>query len=152
MNEVMRLTADDPQKTDQNAMARIWKVWLYHMVTDAYGDIPYFEAAQGVENVINQPEYDSQEEIYRDMLNELKEAEAQLGSQGDQISYGNADIIYQGDVENWKKFANSLRLRLAIRARFADPALAAEHTTDLVDAPLIDENSDRYIRLGRYKY
>ena len=142
INEVIRLTAEDPQKNDQNAMARVWKVWLYHWVTDAYGDIPYFEAAQGVENVINQPKYDSQEEIYRDMLNELKEAEAQLGSSGDQVSFGNADILYQGDVENWKKFANSLRFRLAIRARFADPALATEHITAIIDAPLIDENTE----------
>jgi len=142
IQEVIRLTGDDPQKSDQNAMARIWKVWLYHFITDAYGDIPYFEAAQGLENVVNQPEYNTQEEIYRDMLNELREAEAQLGAQGDQISFGNADILYQGDVESWKKFANSLRLRLAIRARFADPALAAEHVTDVLDAPLIDENSE----------
>lgn len=142
INEVMRLTADDPERIDQHAMARIWRVWVYHMMTDVYGDIPYFEAAQGVENVINQPEYDSQEAIYRDMLKELKEAEAQLGSQGDQISYSNADILYQGDVDSWKKFANSLRLRLAIRTRFADAALAAEHVAEVINAPLIDENSE----------
>jgi len=142
ISEVLRLTADDPQKNDQHAMARIWKAWIYHIITDSYGDIPYFEAAQGLDNVINQPKYDSQEAVYRDLLNELKEAEAQLGSQGNQISFGNADILYQGDVESWKKFANSLRLRLAIRARFADPGLAAEHIAAVVAAPLIDENSE----------
>lgn len=142
ISEVMRLTADDPQKNDQNAMARIWKVWLYHWVTDAYGDIPYFEAAQGVEHVINQPVYNTQEEIYMDMLKELKEAEAQLGAQGDQLSFGNVDILYQGNVENWKKFANSLRFRLAIRTRFADPSLASEHISDVINGPLIDGNSE----------
>lgn len=142
INEVIRLTADDPTLNDQNAMARIWRAWVYHIMTDAYGDIPYFEAARGVEGIINQPRYDTQEEIYNDLLNELKEAAAQLGSQGDQVSFGNADILYQGDVESWIKFANSLRLRLAIRARFADPALAAQHITDVVGAPLIDENSE----------
>ncbi len=142
INEVMRLTADDPQRTDQHAMARIWKVWVYHMMTDAYGDIPYFEAAQDVENVINQPKYDTQEAIYTDMLNELKEAAEQLGSQGDQLSFDDADILYQGDAESWEKFANSLRLRLAIRARFADESLASEHISDVINAPLIDENSE----------
>lgn len=142
ISEVMRLTAEDPQKNDQNAMARIWKVWLYHWVTDAYGDIPYFEAAQGVDNVVNQPKYDTQEEVYTDMLNELKEAEAQLGAQGNQLSFGNADILYQGNVEYWKKFANSLRFRLAIRVRFANPSLASEHISDLINKPLIDENSE----------
>src|SRR5690606_28979904 len=100
ISEVLRLTADDPQKNDQHAMARIWKAWIYHIITDSYGDIPYFEAAQGLDNVINQPKYDSQEAVYRDLLNELKEAEAQLGSQGNQISFGNADSLYQGDVES----------------------------------------------------
>ncbi|EPR67366.1 hypothetical protein ADICYQ_3639 [Cyclobacterium qasimii M12-11B] len=142
ISEVVRLTADDAQKNDQNAMARIWKVWLYHWVTDAYGDIPYFEAAQGVENVINLPVYNTQEEIYIDLLNELKEAETQLGAQGDQLSFGNADILYQGNVENWKKFANSLRLRLAIRVRFADASLASEHISDVINSPLIDVNSE----------
>jgi hypothetical protein len=142
LNEILRLTADDPQKVDQHAMARIWKVWVFHIMTDAYGDIPYFESAMDVQNVINQPVYDTQEMIYRDMLNELKEAAAQLGSQQDQISFGNADILYQGNVDSWKKFANSLRLRLAVRVRFADAALAAEHITDVISAPLIDENSE----------
>jgi hypothetical protein len=142
INEIIRLTADDPQKTDQNAMARIWKVWVYHMMTDAYGDIPYFEAALGVDDVINQPKYDTQEAIYTDMLNELKEAATQLGSLGDQESFGNADILYQGNVESWEKLANSLRLRLAIRVRFANESLASQHITDVVNAPLIDKNSE----------
>jgi hypothetical protein len=113
------------------------------MMTDAYGDIPYFEAAQAVQNVINQPVYDTQEAIYRDMLKELKEAAAQLGSQADQLSFGNADILYKGDVAKWKKFANSLRLRLAIRARFANATLAAEHINDVVSGNnLIEANTD----------
>lgn len=142
IKEVIRLTADDPKKTDQNAMARIWKAWLFHIMTDVYGDLPYFEAALGVDKVIDQPKYDTQEAIYTDMLKELKEAAAQLGSQSDQLSFGNADILYQGNVENWRKFANSLRLRLAIRARFANPTLASTHINDVINAPLIEENSE----------
>lgn len=142
LNEVIRLTADDPQLNDQNAMAKIMKVWNFIPITDAYGDIPYHEAALGIENVINQPVYDTQEEIYRSMLNELKAAEAQLGSLGDQVSFGNADIIYQGDVVSWKKLANSLRLRLAIRVRFVDEGLAQQHISEVINAPLIEENSE----------
>ena len=140
--EVIRLTADDPKLTDQNAMARIMKVWNYHMMTDSYGDIPYSEAAQPVDQVINQPVYDTQRDIYIDMLNELKEAAAQLGSHPDQVSFGNADILYQGNVEDWQKFANSLRFRLATRVRFVDPALAQEHISQVITAPLIDDNAE----------
>lgn len=140
--EVIRLTADNPRLNDQNAMARIMKVWNYHIMTDAYGDIPYTEAARPVDQVINQPVYDTQQDIYVDMLNELKEAAAQLGSQGDQVSFGNADILYQGNVENWQKLANSLRFRLANRVRFVDAALASEHISEVINAPLIDENTE----------
>jgi hypothetical protein len=142
LSEVIRLTADDPRLNDQNAMARIMKVWNYHIMTDAYGDIPYSQAARPVTEVINQPVYDTQRDIYVDMLNELKEAAAQLGAVADQISFGKADILYQGNVENWKKFANSLRLRLANRVRFVEQALAEQHITEVIAAPLIDENSE----------
>lgn len=118
------------------------KVWNYHIMTDAYGDIPYSEAARPVDQVINQPVYDTQQAIYVDMLNELKEAAAQLDSQGDQISFGNADILYQGNGENWEKLANSLRFRLANRVRFVDAALASEHISEVINAPLIDENAE----------
>jgi hypothetical protein len=142
LNEIIRLTKDDPLRADQYNMTRIWKSWVFHMMTDAYGDIPYFEAALSFENVVMQAAYNTQEEIYKDMLNELKDAAEKLGDQSNQLSFGNADILFQGDVESWKKFANSLRLRLAIRARFADANLAAEHITDALNKPLIVENSE----------
>ena len=74
--EVVRLTSKDPLLANENAMARIWKVWLFHQMTDAYGDLPYSEALLGVDNVINQPKYDMQKDIYADMLKELDEAAA----------------------------------------------------------------------------
>ena len=65
---VVRLTANDPALVNENAMARIWKVWLYQRMTDAYGDIPYFPAALSPDSANNQPQYDTQEAIYIDML------------------------------------------------------------------------------------
>jgi hypothetical protein len=116
-------------------------VWLYHQLTDAYGDIPYTEALKNVAEVINQPKYDTQEAIYKDMLKELKEAAAQLNTDPSLASFGNADILFGGNVDKWKRFANSLRLRLAIRVRYADAALAQQHITEVITAPLIDANS-----------
>jgi hypothetical protein len=138
--EVIRLTASRPDMNDLNAMARIWRVWLYHRLTDAYGDIPYTDAVQDIEHVKNQPGYDSQEYIYRDMLKELKEAAAQLGSVAGQLPIGSADLLYNGDAEAWKRFANSLRLRLAIRVSYAAPELTQEQITDLGSADFIETN------------
>jgi hypothetical protein len=138
--EVIRLTSDRPEMTDLNAMGRIWRVWLYHRLTDAYGDIPYTDAVQDIEHVKNQPVYDSQESIYRSMLNELKEATTQLGSVANQLPIGSADLLYNGDPEAWKRLANSLRLRLAMRVSYVAPELTQEQITDLGSAGFIETN------------
>lgn len=139
--EVIRLTAANPKLVNQNAMARIWKVWLFQQLTDAYGDVPYFEALLPVEGVVNQPKYDTQKAIYTDMLKELKEAVAQLNTDPALTSFGNADLLYSGNVDKWKRLGNSLRLRLATRIRFADVGLAKQHITEVITAPLIDNNT-----------
>lgn len=142
LNEVIRLTKDDPAKSDQVNIARIFRAWNYHMITDAYGDIPYHDAALGIDQTVNQPKYDTQEEIYRHMMAELKDAANALGTVPNQVSFGAADLLYKGDVEKWRKFANSLRLRLAIRVRFVAPQLAKEQIDDLLAKPMIIENAD----------
>lgn len=141
LNEMIRLVEDDPGKSNQVAIARIWKAFLFQIMTDSYGDIPYSEAAKDVENVINQPVYESQQSIYQQLLNELKEASAALSDSPDQISFGDQDVIYQGSVEHWRRFANSLRLRMAIRIRYADETLARQHVQEIINLPLIDDNS-----------
>lgn len=139
--EVVRLTADDPKLVNQHAMGRIWKAMLFSQLTDLYGDIPYFESVLNVEDVISQPKYDAQKDIYIDLLKELKEAAAQLNADPALASFGAADILMGGNVDRWKRFANSLRLRLATRISYADAALAKQHITEVLSAPLIEDNS-----------
>ncbi len=103
-------------------MCRIMRAYIFHRMTDLYGDIPYSEASQGAEG-INYPKYDAQKDIYNDLLKELDEAQAALNpSATSQI--GSQDLIYGGDVAKWKKFANSLMLRMAMRLTKVDPATA----------------------------
>ncbi|VAW23226.1 Cell surface glycan-binding lipoprotein, utilization system for glycans and polysaccharides (PUL), SusD family [hydrothermal vent metagenome] len=122
------------------AMSRILKVWAFAEVTDTYGDIPYSESCLPVEDAIFQPKYDTQKDIYEDFFKELKEAAAQLDAGND--SYGSADLIYGGDVDKWKKLANSLRLRLALRVRYVDEAMAQSNMSDLSEANLITSLED----------
>src|SRR5665213_2077631 len=139
--EVVRLTAADPSLINENSMARIFKVWLFQQMTDAYGDIPYSQSVLSVDSVINQPVYDTQQSIYTDMLKELKEAVANLKSDATLGSFGAADLLFSGNTDNWIKFGNSLRLRLAIRVRYADAQMAQDNISDVISAPLIDDNS-----------
>jgi hypothetical protein len=93
---------------NQIAVARIMKVYLFSLLTDSYGDLPYFSALKA-NNGINV--FDKQEDIYKDFFKELSEAV-------DQFDEGNAalgDILFKGDLHKWKKFANSLHALLALR-------------------------------------
>ncbi|MCU0450309.1 MAG: SusD/RagB family nutrient-binding outer membrane lipoprotein [Bernardetiaceae bacterium] len=120
--EAIRLASPDPRAVNKVAQARIWRAWLFHRLTDYWGDVPYSQAGQGV-NGSQTPEYDTQESIYRDMIEELREAAAQLDPT-QPARYGAADILYNDNLERWRRFANSLRLRLALRMSNADPAAA----------------------------
>lgn len=101
-------------------IGRIWKDWLFHIVTDLWGDVPYSEALNGEENA--SPAYDTQQNIYTDLLDDLESAAGILGPGGG--SLGSGDLIYGNDTEAWARFAHSLRMRLAMRMSESAPAIA----------------------------
>ncbi|MBL7737183.1 MAG: SusD/RagB family nutrient-binding outer membrane lipoprotein [Chitinophagaceae bacterium] len=142
ISEVIRLSQDDPSLTTLHTFARIWKVWLFSRLTDLYGDIPYFDAAKDVNETVLLPRYDTQKEIYEDLFKELKESVAVLkADNGAQKAIGKQDLIYNGNTEAWIRFANSLRLRLAMRVRYVDLALASSNINDVTNDQLIVENT-----------
>lgn len=109
-----------PVSDNQIAIARILKVWLFQEMTDVWGPIPYSEALKGADN--RTPAYDAQRDIYFDLLKELNESVAQLNP--DAGSFGDADVIYGGNVAQWNKFAHALLLRVAMRMADAEPETA----------------------------
>ena len=114
-------------KSNLNAMSRIVKVYTFARLTDIYGDIPYFDAGKANHGAGTKPKYDTQEAIYDDFLKELKAAAAQLDTNKDKVS---SDVFYAGDVVKWRKFANSLRIRLAMRLAKRDPERAKAEVLD----------------------
>jgi len=108
---------------NQIATARILKAWYYLRVTDQWGDIPYFQAL----NFNGQIPYDKQQDIYADLVKELKEAVAQF----DGGATVKGDILLNGNIAAWKKFANSLRMIMAIRLSSVD---ANRGKTEFLDA------------------
>lgn len=114
---------------NQIAIARILKAYIFWYVTDTWGDVPYFDALKGTPNV----SYDTQEVIYKDLLKELTEAVAQIDN-GLPIK---GDIVYNGDMSKWKKFANSLRVLMALRLTKKYP-LASEYAALELKAALAD--------------
>lgn len=141
ISEIIRLTNGSDKLSNKNAIAKIYGVWLWQTLTDRFGDIPFTQAALGFENTVLQPRYDTQESIYKQLFTDLKAATSQLSNDPGKESYGNADLIYGGDIDSWRRFANSLRLRMAIRVRYKDQALAQTNVADVINAPLITSDN-----------
>ncbi|WP_316843717.1 SusD/RagB family nutrient-binding outer membrane lipoprotein [Pedobacter psychrodurus] len=93
-------------------IALICQAWIYSMITDAYGDAPYSESNQA-KNGITEPKFDTQKEIYLDLFKKLEEANTLL-STGPAV-LASSDPIYAGNVSKWRKFGNSLYLRMLLR-------------------------------------
>ena len=143
LSNIIQLIEAKTNKADfvnHEAIARILKAWDVSLLTDTYGDVPYSESSLPIDKVILSPKYDTQQSIYIDLFKELKEAAAQLDDSKD--SYGAADLVYNGDTGKWRKLANSLRLRLALRVSYVDPALATAQMSDLSEADLLTTLDD----------
>ena len=105
----------------REAVAKIWKVYIYMPMTDDFGPIPYSEVGSGKDEVL----YDSQEDIYNDFFTSLTDATAVISQNLDKGKVFEAgDVIYGGDLAKWLKLGNSLRLRCALRVskKIADKA------------------------------
>ncbi len=98
-------------KKNQIALLEIWAVYAWHVLVDQFGNIPYTEALMGDEN--STPVYDDALTIYLDLIDRLDAAIADLDAAYG--SFGDADLLYGGDPALWKKFAASLKLRIALR-------------------------------------
>ncbi len=119
-NEMESQWGNEPTKQNMLNIGRIMKVFNAHIITDQFGDVPYFEAGKGDDQLA----YDTQESIYKSFFEELTAAQAALSTSGDQESLGSYDYMYGGNPVKWKKFANTLRLRLALRIAEVDPTTA----------------------------
>lgn len=123
------------------AIAQIIKVAAMSRVTDAYGAIPYSKI--GEDGNIATP-YDSQEEVYNKFFEELDASITTLTENKNAALVATADYVYSGNVQKWVKFANSLKLRLAIRIAYANPTKAREMAETAVkqELGLIETNAD----------
>ncbi len=140
---VTNLLKDSPTDSNKFNIARIWRAYMFHRITDLYGDVPYSDAVKGGTDLVFLPKYDSQELIYKDLLKELDEAALALDAS--KPSFGKADLIYDGDVNKWKKFSYSLMLRLGMRLTKVDPALSKIWVSKAIAGGVIINGSDNAI-------
>ncbi|GAB3569070.1 SusD/RagB family nutrient-binding outer membrane lipoprotein [Spirosoma luteolum] len=144
--EVIRAVSTDPSQVNLLSVARIWRVYVMHRITDLYGDIPYTDAAKGYSQNVFTPKYDAQSAIYADMLNELEQSAAAFDAS--KTTFGTADLIYGGNIDKWKKLAYSLMLRLGMRMTKVDAGLAKTWVQKAIAGGVITQDAD----LARISY
>jgi hypothetical protein len=147
--DVVERTKDNPEYVNANSVARILKVENFLKLTDTYGDVPYFNAGMGYYTGSFNVKYDRQEDIYTDFFKELSEASAALTDAGDLLTN---DLYYRGNIGKWKKFANSLHLRIAMRLVKVNPAKAREEAEKAIAAGVFTSNDDIcYVKHENYQ-
>jgi hypothetical protein len=125
------------------AVAEILKAWIFHVLTDVYIDIPYTQALQG--ESIPQPVFDQGKDVYAALLNSLKTQIDILSGTSSGVVRG--DVIAKGDVQQWIRIANALRMRIAMRMADAAPAEAKAVIEDAVKNTLTGTVQDVYFPL-----
>ncbi len=139
LNQIIQL-ADAQGNANYKGVALVLRSWVFSLLTDAYGDIPYKQSAQIGEYLT--PIYDAQKDVYAGLLNDLKLAQAALDPNGKAIL---GDVVFNNNISLWKKFANSLRLRIALRIADRQPELSKQVLTDIQNEGGSFINSNREI-------
>jgi hypothetical protein len=134
---------DIPENVNKRSAVRIIRAYLFHRLTDLYGDVPYFDAGKGYSALILKPKYDKQQDIYADLLKELDESA--LAFDAAKPFFGSADLFYAGDIAKWKKFAYSLMLRLGMRLSKVDAAKAQQWITKAIAGGVFQSNADNLV-------
>ena len=134
----MILRGDATGTPNWSAVGRIMKSYIFSELTDEMGDLPYSEALKGDTNLT--PVYDTQQQIYTGLFKDLTTADSEINPSG--IGFASGDLIYNGDMAEWKKFANSLRLRLALHLSNVDATTGKAMAAAAVAAGVFTDNSD----------
>ncbi|HVU55862.1 MAG TPA: SusD/RagB family nutrient-binding outer membrane lipoprotein [Puia sp.] len=130
---------DSGQARSELDITDIMEVYTYYYLVTTFGNLPYTQA-----NDIDKypfPAYDDAKTVYSDLLTRLDSSIAGLNATGGS-SFGAADIIYGGDVPSWLKFANSLKLKMAMLLADTDPATAQTKVSEAVTAGVFTSNAD----------
>jgi hypothetical protein len=137
LRQLKKLYGADPAYANRVAIANIWECYVYAYLVGTYGAVPYSQAGT-TGNVIT---YDDENTIYKSLLDRLKQSSDAISLTGDKPT---PDAIYGGDLTKWKKFANSLRLRIALRCQRNLPAESVAAIKDVMsnEAMLIGSDAE----------
>lgn len=114
LQTVINLSSGDESKTTFVAAANTLLAFNFQNLVDTYNDIPYTEALKGA-NIL-QPKYDKAEDVYKALADSLDNAMAVFAAASTSSQFSTSDPLFRGDLDRWIKFANTIKLRLIVRA------------------------------------
>ncbi len=138
-HDVIVSTKSNTSRSNLYNMARIFQAYAFMILTDEHGDIPYSEAGGGFSDQVFFPKYDAQSDIYPKLISELTDAAAALNAGG---TIEGSDVLYAGNIAQWKKFAYSLLLRAGMRLSKVDAAKAQSTVLAAYNGGVILTNAD----------
>ncbi len=143
LRDVENIQAIEENDNSYVAISLIMKSWMYQILTDLYGDIPYTQAILGKTEANFTPAFDPQETVYAGILADLERANTILNTNPTSVA---GDVLFDGDLERWQKLANSLRLRVLMRQLSRqDPSAAMSAILDDPNAPIFTSNEDQAV-------
>ena len=143
LRDVENIQAIEEEDNGYVAVSLIMKSWMYQILTDLYGDIPYSQAIQGKAEANFTPAFDRQEVVYAGILTDLERANTLLNTNPTAIT---GDVLFNGDLGRWQKLANSLRLRVLLRqSNRVDPSAAMAAILNDATAPIFSGNEDQAV-------
>ncbi len=144
LTDAIEATKGDATQVNIHAALRIFRVYVGSLLTDYYGDVPFSEAGMGYITGNSKPKYDKQEDLYRFFFTELKEAAALFDISAKAIT---SDPLFGGNIAEWVTFANSLRLRYAMRLSDVLPDFAKTEFVDaLEDGVMVSGTDDACVK------
>ena len=150
LTDAINQTKDDSTQVNIYAALRIFRVYVGSLLTDYYGDVPFSEAGLGYITGNTKPTYDKQEDLYKFFFQELKDAVQLFDITQTSIT---SDPLFGGNIEAWKTFANSLRLRYAMRISDVLPELAAtEFKAAIADGVMASSADDACVKHMNVSY
>ncbi|WP_292010849.1 SusD/RagB family nutrient-binding outer membrane lipoprotein [Chryseobacterium sp.] len=127
-------------KANKLAILEIEQIFVWENLVDTYGNIPYSEALSVDQTLL--PKYDDAKTIYLDLINRIDNVVQTVDASAD--SYSSGDLVYQGDMTKWVKFANSIKLRLAMNLADVDPALSKSTAEAAINGGVISSDTEAY--------
>lgn len=129
---IINYTGDGQNYSNHKAVAHIMRAFYFQYLVDMYGDIPYFGKHMATEGL--NPTYDDAQTVYRDLVSELNAAIALIDANNvagsNVVSLGASDVMMGGDMDKWRRFANTVKLRVLLRQSNMTDAATMQHISD----------------------